>query len=59
MDYRLTDEYKEKQTREVRPRARRKTALSQKTKDKALKNFEKKDVLKQKDSVPHDNLKHS
>ena len=59
MDYRLTDEYREKESKEARPRVRRKTALSKKAKDKAFENFEKKDVLKQKDSVPHDNLKHS
>tara|TARA_B100000686_G_scaffold308343_1_gene349305 strand:+ start:4672 stop:4851 length:180 start_codon:yes stop_codon:yes gene_type:complete len=58
MDYRLTNEYKEKETKEARPRLRRATGLSKKAKEAALKNFEKKDVLKQKDSVPHDNLKH-
>ena len=59
MDYRLTDAYKEKESKEVRPRVRRAVALSKKVKEKALKNFEKKDILNQKDSVPHDNLKHS
>ena len=58
MDGRLTDEYKEKQAKEVRPRVRRAGGLSKKAKEAALKNFEKKDVLNQKDSVPHDNLKH-
>ena len=58
MDYRLTDEYKKKQSKEVRPRVRRAAGLSKNAKEKALKNFEKKDVLNQKDSIPHDNLKH-
>ena len=59
MDYRLTDEYVEKKKKKVKPRVRRKTALSKKAKEKALENFQKKDVLKQKDGVPHDNLKYS
>ena len=62
MDIRLTEAYKEKSAKEIRPRVRRATKLSEKSKEKALKGFKgldgKEQNIKVSNGIVRDSIKH-
>ena len=62
MDIRLTDAFKEKETKEIRPRVRRANKLSEKSKEKALKGFKgldgKEQSIKVRTGIVRDSIKH-
>ena len=62
MDIRLTDAYKEKETGDIKPRLRRATMLSERSKEKALKGFKgldgKEQDIKVRTGIIRDNIKH-
>ena len=62
MDVRLTEAYKEKEAKEIRPRVRRSTKLSEKSKEKALKGFRgldgKEQNIKVRTGIVRDSIKH-
>ena len=62
MDIRLTDAYKEKKDKEIRPRVRRATKLSEKSRENALKGFKgldgKEQSIKVRSGIIRDSMKH-
>ena len=62
MDSRLTEAYRQKESKDIKPRVRRASKLSEKSKKKALEGFKgldgKEQNIKVRSGIIRDNIKH-